>query len=81
MLAGGAGPGVRKLGAPEPALSLPKGPAFGTWERPSSPARSQFTQKLPAFSPDLAKNLQNYLYFDAEVYLRVWYSNCALLRD
>jgi len=32
---------------------------------PSSPARSQFTQKLPAFSPDLAKNMQNYLYFEA----------------
>jgi len=28
----------------------------------------------------LAKNMHNYLYFDAEGFLRVWHSNCALLR-
>ena len=73
-MAGGAGLGVRKLGAPEPALSPSKGPAFGSWEQPSSSARSQFTQKLPGFSTCLAKNMQISLCFDAQVYLRVWYS-------
>jgi RHS repeat-associated protein len=46
---GWRGSGCRKLGG--------LGPAFGTWERPSSPARSQFTQKLAASLPGLAKYL------------------------
>ena len=51
-------PGVYLLGAPEPALSLPKGPAFGTWDGYNFTRSRQKSATTPSATKKPAPGLQ-----------------------